>query len=119
MSTPTSSRSRVPSTAKDFLTWHATVLAAVALALLGGRAQSERARRRVVPQALCEVARLLGNTPTVCRTSYVDPRVIERFYEGKTIRVELEARRGYAGLRRPALDRAVGPETSPADGQAT
>jgi DNA topoisomerase IB len=80
-----------PHSAKDFRTWHATVLAAVALAVLGERARTETARRRVASHATREVARYLGNTPTVCRDSYIDPRVFERFYEGETIALDLDA----------------------------
>ena len=80
-----------PFSAKDFRTWHATVLAALAVAVLGRRVRSETERRRIVIQASKEVARYLGNTPAVCRNSYIDPRVFELFYSGKTISVELEA----------------------------
>jgi len=76
--------------AKDFRTWHATVLAAVSLAVLGERARTESARRRLVSHATREVSRYLGNTPTVCRDSYIDPRVFERFYEGRTIDLDLD-----------------------------
>jgi DNA topoisomerase I len=71
--------------AKDFRTWNATVRAAAALAVLGQNANSHTARKRVVTLAIAEVARYLGNTPTVCRSSYVDPRVIDRFDAGHTI----------------------------------
>lgn len=80
-----------PHSAKDFRTWHATVLAAVALAVWGARARTETARRRVASHATREVARYLGNTPTVCRDSYIDPRVFECFYEGHTIDLDLDA----------------------------
>ncbi len=67
--------------AKDFRTWHGTVLAAVALAG-GERPTSPTAAKRAVSTAVKEVAAQLGNTPAVCRASYVDPRVIDRFTEG-------------------------------------
>jgi len=73
-----------PFTAKDFRTWNATVLAAVALAV-AAVSDSRRARDRVVRAAIVTVAAYLGNTPAVCRASYVDPRVIDRFREGVTI----------------------------------
>jgi DNA topoisomerase IB len=73
-----------PFTAKDFRTWNATVLAAVALASTGG-ARGRAAREREVREAIETVAAYLGNTPAVCRASYVDPRVIDRFYAGVTI----------------------------------
>ena len=71
-------------TAKDFRTWNATVLAAVALAG-AEEAQSRAAREREVKRAIKTVAAYLGNTPAVCRASYVDPRVIDRFQTGVTI----------------------------------
>jgi DNA topoisomerase IB len=73
---------------KDLRTWNATVLAAVTLAAgvaRGGVPEKERARKRVVNRAIAEVSTHLGNTPTVARSSYVDPRVIERFEEGRTV----------------------------------
>ena len=79
-----------PYTAKDFRTWNATVLAASSLALLGRDAKSATARKRVVSRAIQEVARYLGNTPAVCRSSYVDPRVVDRFNAGQTILPVLE-----------------------------
>jgi DNA topoisomerase-1 len=71
--------------AKDFRTWNATVLAAVALAVLGLQAGSRTARRRVISAAVKRVAGFLGNTPAVCRASYIDPRVFDRFLSGWTI----------------------------------
>lgn len=72
-------------TAKDFRTWSATVLAAVALAVSSG-ARSESARTKAISRAVKEVAHYLGNTPAVARKSYIDPRVIDRFNSGVTIR---------------------------------
>jgi DNA topoisomerase I len=71
--------------AKDFRTWHGTVLAAIELA---GEPEpaSEAAAKRSVKAAVADVAEALGNTPAVCRRSYIDPRVIERFREGETIK---------------------------------
>ena len=71
--------------AKDFRTWHATVLAATALAAGGGDPQSKAARRRTINQALQSVAELLGNTPAVARRAYIDPRVFDRYLSGHTI----------------------------------
>ena len=72
--------------AKDFRTWNATVLAAVALAVSGPAAQlSERSRKRAINRAVKEVAHYLGNTPAVARASYIDPRVFDRFDGGLTI----------------------------------
>ncbi|MFJ8187653.1 DNA topoisomerase IB [Streptomyces sp. NPDC096105] len=72
-------------TAKDFRTWHATVMAAVALAVSEPVARSETARRRAIARAAREVAGYLGNTPAVCRASYINPRVIELYEEGVTV----------------------------------
>jgi DNA topoisomerase IB len=73
--------------AKDFRTWNATALAAVALATRAELVKpgSAASRRRAVAAAIREVALFLGNTPAVCRRSYVDPRVIDRFHSGLTI----------------------------------
>jgi DNA topoisomerase IB len=76
--------------AKDFRTWHATVLAAVHLALGHAESTSLTSRRRVVSGAVREVAGFLGNTPAVARASYIDPRVIARFEDGVTIGATLE-----------------------------
>jgi DNA topoisomerase I len=76
-------------TAKDFRTWNATVLAAVELAHLAQRPSSKSARSRVERAAVNKVAFFLGNTPTVCRASYIDPRVFDRFRDGMTIPPEL------------------------------
>jgi DNA topoisomerase IB len=72
--------------AKDFRTWNATALAAVALAVSGEAAtRSKTARNRAKTRAVKEVAHYLGNTPAVCRASYIDPRVFDRFDAGLTI----------------------------------
>jgi DNA topoisomerase IB len=72
--------------AKDFRTWNATVLAAVALAVSGPVADaSKTARKRAKTRAVKEVARYLGNTPAVCRASYIDPRIFDRYDSGLTI----------------------------------
>jgi DNA topoisomerase IB len=76
-------------TAKDFRTWHATVLCAVALAVSADAPTSESARKRAVSRAVQEVAHYLGNTPAVCRASYIDPRVIDRYNDGITISDDL------------------------------
>ena len=77
-------------TAKDFRTWNATVLAAVALSV-STEATSANARKRAVARAYQEVAHYLGNTPAVCRKSYVDPRLIDHYQSGSTIAAVLEA----------------------------
>jgi DNA topoisomerase I len=86
--------------AKDFRTWNATVLAAVALGVAGEVADSPAGRKRAINRALAEVAHYLGNTPAVCRSSYVDPRVFDAYNAGFLIRPALE---------RVARDPAEGP----------
>jgi DNA topoisomerase I len=75
--------------AKDFRTWGATVLAAVGLAVTQPRQLSASGRKRAIVRAIKEVAFYLGNTPTVARTSYIDPRVLDRYRDGQTIELEL------------------------------
>ena len=75
--------------AKDFRTWNATVLAALGLAMQE-ETGTVTARRRAVSRVMQEVAHYLGNTPAVCRSSYVDPRVIDLFESGTTIRPDLQ-----------------------------
>jgi DNA topoisomerase IB len=73
--------------AKDFRTWNATVLAAVLLAAVASEkpAQSKSARTRAKRVVVNRVAEYLGNTPAVCRASYIDPRIFDRFDGGLTI----------------------------------
>jgi DNA topoisomerase I len=92
--------------AKDFRTWHGTVLAAVALAVSGGAAGSKTARTRAITRAVQEVAHYLGNTPAVARASYVDPRVFDRYRDGVTIGGALE-QLGDVDLGEPATQGAV------------
>ncbi len=76
--------------AKDFRTWHATVLMAVALAVSATVPHSSSAINRAITRAYREVAEYMGNTPAVCRKSYVDPNVVELFEQGRTIAPDLE-----------------------------
>ena len=73
--------------AKDFRTWNATVLAAVVLAASARERDlsSKGGRNRAKRDAVKQVARYLGNTPAVCRASYIDPRVFDRFDGGLTV----------------------------------
>ena len=73
--------------AKDFRTWGGTVLAAQALAVSAVIAAegTKSARKRAKTRAIKEVAHYLGNTPAVARTSYIDPRIFDRFDGGLTI----------------------------------
>ncbi len=71
-------------TAKDFRTLHGTVTAAVSLAKHGTEPRKS-ARDRAIAQAMRDAAAVLGNTPSIARKSYVDPRLIDRYSEGITI----------------------------------
>jgi len=72
-----------PYTAKDFRTWGGTLRAATVLADLGkGKSQSERKKNVVTAVRL--VAAELGNTPTICRKSYVHPVVVMRYLRSGT-----------------------------------
>ncbi len=72
-------------TAKNFRTWHGTVLAAVALA--GEEPpRSVATAKGAIAAAVNQVSEALGNTPAVCRASYIDPRVLDRYRDGATIR---------------------------------
>jgi DNA topoisomerase I len=76
-----------PYTAKDLRTWGGTLRAATVLAELGPPASDREARRNALT-AIRLVAAELGNTPAICRTSYVHPEVLERYVEaGETIRL--------------------------------
>jgi len=71
-------------TAKDFRTLHGTVAAAVSLARTGPLTTAPK-RKRAVSQAVREASEVLGNTPTVARQSYVDPRLLDAYEHGETI----------------------------------
>ena len=94
-------------TAKDFRTWHATVLAAAALAASDEPGDTKASRRRAVKGAVAEVAEYLGNTPTIAKNSYIDPRVIDLYENGTTIDPDLLTRHRSAGTRQRALEQAV------------
>ena len=94
-------------TAKDFRTWHATVLAAAALAETDEPGESKASRKRAISGAMKEVAEFLGNTPAQARASYVDPRVIDAYEEGETIHGTTRRHYRNADERQAALERAV------------
>lgn len=94
-------------TAKDFRTWHATVLAAAALAESHEPGATKTSRKRAVKAAMEEVADFLGNTPTIARNSYVDPRVVDLYEDGVTIAAALRRAPEDTDARQAALERAV------------
>lgn len=95
--------------AKDFRTWHGTVLAAVALAQRIDHVHSKTARARAVRDAMRAVSEDLGNTVAVARKSYVDPRVVDHFEDGVTIAPILRRipARAHPDVRRERIERAV------------
>ncbi len=94
-------------TAKDFRTWHATVIAAEVVALADEPGDTKASRKRAVKQAVMEVSSYLGNTPTIARASYIDPRVLDAYENGDTI--VAAARRKYRTpqSRQSGLEKAV------------
>lgn len=64
--------------AKDFRTWGGTLLAAVELAA-AKRSENQREQKKAITSCIKNVAKRLGNTPAVTRSSYIDPRIFEAF----------------------------------------
>jgi DNA topoisomerase I len=71
-------------TAKDFRTWGGTLLAGIGLAERGAM-ESEADVKRAVTRVCRSVAERLGNTPAVCRASYISPAVIDQYLDGRTL----------------------------------
>ncbi|HEV2789944.1 MAG TPA: DNA topoisomerase IB, partial [Solirubrobacterales bacterium] len=93
-------------TAKNFRTWHGTVLAAVALAG-EEKPRSEAAAKRAIAAAVNQVSEALGNTPAVCRASYIDPRVLDRYRDGTTIKPTAGADGRISAKQRLKIEREV------------
>jgi DNA topoisomerase-1 len=88
--------------AKDFRTWAGTLVCACALAReVNGERQSTTATKKRIVAAIKETSEVLGNTPAVCRGSYVCPEIIHAFEKGKAMNAcatkldDLVAFRGY------------------------
>ena len=93
--------------AKDFRTWGGTLRAATVLAELGPPSSPTEAKRNVA-LAMRLVSAELGNTPTVCRSSYVHPMVIARYIDdGETIALPRRPHPSSAALRHSAEERAL------------
>jgi DNA topoisomerase IB len=71
-------------TAKDFRTLRGTVAAAVSLARTGPQ-KTAAARKKAIGAAMQDAAAVLGNTPSIARKSYVDPRLLDHYAAGETI----------------------------------
>ena len=90
-------------TAKDFRTWHGTVLAALALNEFENF-DSQAGAKRNIRDAIQKVAARLGNTPTICRKCYIHPEIFSTYVEGTLLlqvkdEVEDELREDIAALR--------------------
>ena len=69
--------------AKDFRTWAGTVVASTVLAMIEP-AETESKRKRQITQAVKSTSEILGNTPAVCRSSYICPRLLVEFSDGRS-----------------------------------
>jgi DNA topoisomerase-1 len=85
--------------AKDFRTWHASRLCKQMLPRTPGATLRER--KRELKDVIAQVAEQLGNTPTVCRKSYIDPELISGFLREKA-ESRAVARRSARGRGRPS-----------------
>lgn len=70
--------------AKDFRTWAGTSLAALALDELGP-GEDEKTSQKNIVEVIKRVAERLGNTPSIAKASYIDPRVVESYLDGRTL----------------------------------
>ena len=96
-----------PFAVKDFRTWGGTLRAAIVLSELGPP-RSESEGRRNVALAMRVVASELGNTPAICRSSYVHPIVIARYLdEGETIPIRSAPERKSGVLAHSPEERAL------------
>ena len=71
-------------TAKDYRTWAGTVMAAMALQHQEAFENKSQAKKNI-KDAITAVAKVLGNTPAVCRKCYVHPAVLESYLDGNLI----------------------------------
>lgn len=95
-------------TAKDLRTWAGTVIAAEMLSVSRSDGASKAARSKAIKQAMTAVSEALGNTPTVARASYVDPRLVSLFEHGTTLpEAVLAAEYATEDERRHAIERAT------------
>jgi DNA topoisomerase I len=93
--------------AKDFRTWAGTLVCACALARAGvDDNDSESSRKRKVVAAIKETAEILGNTPAVCRSSYICPEILAGFDKGRVIRKYFDKPQDFAAFRGRTLHTA-------------
>ena len=93
-------------TAKDFRTWAGTVLGAIALNAQGEFETKKQAKANL-KTAICAVARLLGNTPAVCRKCYVHPAILEAYVMRTQIAGLNQAIKTPENINLRAVERAV------------
>jgi DNA topoisomerase-1 len=85
-------------TAKDFRTWAGTLLCSIALGIQGQGA-SKTERKRKIRRAVEATAEQLGNTPAVCRSSYICPRLLDEYLDGKPFELQRKSRKGNPVVR--------------------
>jgi DNA topoisomerase-1 len=93
--------------AKDFRTWGGTLLTAIVLAEHANRKgfpETKTDEKRSISAAMRRVAQQLGNTPAVCRASYVSPAVIDQYLDGRTIEDFRPRHLRVVGAREAGLD---------------
>ena len=83
------------------------MLAAAALAASDEPGDTSGRASAPIKAAVQEVAEYLGNTPTIARNSYIDPRVIDLYEDGTTIASVARKRHRSADVRQAELERAV------------
>jgi DNA topoisomerase-1 len=94
-------------TSKDFRTWAGTFICACVLARERTEAREPRtAKKRMVVNAIKETAEILGNTPAVCRSAYISPRVLSSFERGQVIDQYFETLEELVNHRGTRLHRA-------------
>jgi DNA topoisomerase-1 len=85
-------------TAKDFRTWAGTLLCSIALGMQGQGA-SKTERKRKIRRAVEATAEQLGNTPAVCRSSYICPRLLDEYMDGKPFELLRKSPKGKPVVR--------------------
>lgn len=81
--------------AKDFRTWGGTVLAAAELSL-NKSPKTIKEKRKNITKCVKNVAKKLGNTPSVARNSYIDPRILSSYLENDKL---YETRQKLVGIK--------------------
>ena len=94
--------------AKDFRTWAGTLIAACALARLEGEEVEGRSdRRKMIVAAVKETAAQLGNTPAVCKSSYIWPSVLHSFERGTVLKTYFKTMNELIEARSHGAERAL------------